>query len=61
MKDPSATNRISQYDATGWLALLIRNRLIEYGEPVIAAHESMMAESEICRFDDDNDEDFDHF
>lgn len=53
MKDPSATNRISRYDAAEWLAMLVGSRLIDYGEPVVATHESMMNSPEICKFDDD--------
>lgn len=45
------SNRITQYDVGEWLALLVEQRLIEYGEPVIEAHEAM---SELCG-ENDND------
>lgn len=50
------TNRITQYDAVEWLAFLIRQRLIEHGEPVVAAHEAMENSPEICKFEDQNEE-----
>ena len=34
-------NRINQYDVGEWLALLVEQRLIEYGEPLIEGHEAM--------------------
>lgn len=50
------TNRIQKYDALDWLAFLIENGLIEYGEPVVAAHEAMLSSPEICSMDGGDDE-----
>lgn len=50
------TNRITQYDAGEWLAMLVRRRLIDYGEPVVAAHEAMENNPEICKFEDESEE-----
>lgn len=47
------TNRISQYDAAEWLALLVKQRLIDYGEPVVAAHDRMMEHPDICIFSEE--------
>jgi hypothetical protein len=44
------TNRIQKYDAAAWLAFLVEQRLIEHGEPVVAAHEAMLCSPEICEF-----------
>lgn len=49
-------NRISEYDAGDWLGLLVKQNLIDYGEPVVAAYEAMRAHPEICKFEDDTDE-----
>ncbi len=35
------SNRITQYDIGEWLSLLVEQRLIEYGEPLVQAHEAM--------------------
>ena len=51
------TNRITRYDAGEWLELLIRGRLIDYGEPVVAAGEAMMQDKDLCYFEDDDEED----
>lgn len=45
-------NRITRYDVAEWLSLLVEQRLIEYGEQVIAAHEAM---SELCGAESDED------
>lgn len=50
------TNRITQYDAGEWLAFLVQQRLIEYGEPVVAAHEAMDNAPELCHFEDCDEE-----
>jgi hypothetical protein len=50
------TNRISQYDAGQWLALLIQQKLVDYGEPVVAIHEAMRQSPETCKFEDENEE-----
>ena len=47
-------NRISEYSASDWLALLVQQRLIEYGEPVVAAHQAMLQHPEICKFEEKN-------
>lgn len=50
------TNRITQYDATEWLAFLVQQRLIDYGEPVVAAHEAMDSSPDICKFEETDDD-----
>lgn len=45
-------NRISEYNASDWLALLVQQKLIDYGEPVVAAHEAMLQHPDICKFED---------
>ena len=50
-------NRITKYDAGAWLELLILGRLIDYGEPVVAAGEAMMQNEDLCYFEGDDEED----
>lgn len=47
-KGPSVANRITKYDAAEWLAFLVQQMLIEAGESVVALHQRMMADSELC-------------
>lgn len=44
-------NRLEKYDTGDWLAFLVEQRLIDSGEPVIAAHEAMVE----LNGDDDED------
>lgn len=50
------TNRITQYDAAEWLALLVSRRLIDYGEPVVATYEAMRNTPELCKCEDADEE-----
>jgi hypothetical protein len=50
------TNRISKYDAIEWLRLLVEQRLIDYGEPVVAAHEAMRNSPDICEFEEEHEQ-----
>ena len=34
-------NRISSYDGLDWMTLLVKQRLIEFGEPVVGTFERM--------------------
>lgn len=51
-------NRISEYDAAEWLALLVQQKLIDYGEPLLEAHDAMRELPEMCKFEDANEENY---
>lgn len=36
--------------------MLVKQRLIDFGEPVVAAHEAMENSPDICKFEDESEE-----
>ena len=52
-RGPSVANRITKYNASDWLALVVQQRLIDTGEPVVDLHQRMMAAPELCELEVD--------
>jgi hypothetical protein len=50
------TNRIARYDGGEWLKFLILNKLIDYGEPVVATYEAMAQNKADFYFEGDDEE-----